>query len=41
VVIGKVVSRLYDGGMSKTLLNILKACAKKLRSMLGVLSRVA
>jgi len=27
--------------MSKTLLNILKACAKKLRSLLGVLSRVA
>jgi len=27
--------------MSKTLPNILKACAKKLRSMLGVLSRVA
>jgi len=27
--------------MSKTLLNILNACAKKLRSMLGVLSRVA
>jgi len=27
--------------MSKTLLNIVKACAKKLRSMLGVLSRVA
>jgi len=27
--------------MSKTLLNILKACAKKLRPMLGVLSRVA
>jgi len=27
--------------MSKTLLNILKACAKKLRSMLGVMSRVA
>jgi len=27
--------------MSKALLKILKACAKKLRSMLGVLNRVA
>jgi hypothetical protein len=41
VVIWKFVSRPYNGGMSKTLLKILKACAKKLRSMLGVLSRVA
>jgi len=27
--------------MSKTLLKILKSCGKKLRSVLGVLSRVA